>query len=101
MLFDKRQYERRTKELFDELGIRGVAYKNASNRKQKLVRALQELNGVRLTSGWVSEARIERTVDKKDYKVIFRKTGALGLSRRNKVEKGRVVEAVRATKSVS
>jgi len=65
ILFDKRQYERRTKELFDELGIRGIAYKNASNRKQKLVRALQELNGVRLTSGWVSEARIERTADKK------------------------------------
>jgi len=27
ILFDKRQYERRTKELFDELGIRGIAYK--------------------------------------------------------------------------
>lgn len=93
MLFDKRQYERRTKELFDDLGIRGVAYKNASNRKQKLVRALQELNGVRLTSGWVSEARLERTADKKDYKVVFRKTGALGLSRRNRVEEGSVVEA--------
>ena len=100
MLFDKRQYERRTKELFDELGIRGVAYKNASNRKQKLVRALQELNGVRLTSGWVSEARIERTADKKDYKVIFRKTGALGRSHRNKVEEGSVAEVPTPPKNV-
>lgn len=74
MLFGKAQYERKTAELFDDLGIRGVAYKNPSNRKQKLLAALKELHGVQLTSGWISEAMIERTKDGKDYKVVFRKS---------------------------
>src|SRR5205823_3711023 len=76
MLYGKSQYERRTAELFDELGLKGKAYKNPSNRKQKLQAALKELNGVRLTSGWISEARIERTKDDIDYKIVFRKSAS-------------------------
>ena len=87
ILFDKRQYERRTKELFDDLGIKGVAYKHVANRKQKLTKALKELHGVRLTSGWIREARLERTKDGKDYKVIFQKSaGTLRLSRGQRQE---------------
>jgi hypothetical protein len=76
MLFGKTHYERRTRELFDDLGLKGTAYKNASNRKQKLAAALKELQGVRVTSGWISEAAIERTKDGKDYKIVFRKSAA-------------------------
>jgi hypothetical protein len=76
MLYGKSQYERRTGELFDDLGLKGAAYKNASNRKQKLIPALKELQGVRITSGLISEALIERTKDGKDYKVVFRKSAA-------------------------
>jgi hypothetical protein len=76
MLFGKSQYERRTLELFDELGLKGKAYKILSNRKQKLIPALKELTGVPVTSGWISEATLERTKDGKDYKVVFRKTAA-------------------------
>jgi hypothetical protein len=76
MLYGKSQYERRTLELFDELGLKGTAYKNPSNRKQKLIPALKELAGVQVTSGWISEATLERTKDGKDYKVVFRKAAA-------------------------
>jgi hypothetical protein len=74
MLFGKLQFERRTEELFNDLGLTGGAYKNRSNRRQKLERALKELRGVRLTSGWISEARIERTKDEKDFKIVIKKS---------------------------
>ena len=59
MLYGKTQFERRSAELFEELGLRGKAYKNVSDRKRKLESAMVELRGVRLTSGWISEAKID------------------------------------------
>jgi hypothetical protein len=76
MLFGKTQFERRTAELFDELGLKGKAYKNVSDRKRKLESAIAELRGARLTSGWISEANLERTKDEKDYKVVFKKSAS-------------------------
>ena len=67
------QYERRTKLLFDDLGLKGVAYRNSSNRKQRLEIAMRELQSVRLSTGVLVEARLEKTKDRQDYKVVFRK----------------------------
>lgn len=78
ILSDKMAYERRTKELFDDLCITGKAYKNPSNRKQLLTRALKELQGVPLSRGGIiAVANLARTKDEKDYKVVFRKGSAV------------------------
>lgn len=74
MLARSDHYERRTKELFEDLGLRGTAYRKPSNRKQQLDRALRELNGVPLSTGLLSSATISRTANLKDFKVIFHKT---------------------------
>lgn len=70
-------YERKTIELFADLGISGKTYKFASKRKQALDPALKELQGVPLSKGGViASATLERTKDNKDYKVVFRKGSA-------------------------
>jgi hypothetical protein len=73
IMADKSSYERRTKELFEDLGLGGKAYANRSNRKQVLERALRELQGAPLTTGRIVSAELEMTKDKKDYKVVIRK----------------------------
>lgn len=68
-------YERRTRELFfDDLGLEGKAYKNASKRKQNLLPALKELQGVQLSTGFITSIKLERTVDGKDYKIVVDKS---------------------------
>jgi hypothetical protein len=71
ILADKTKYERRTKELFEDLGLEGKAYQNAANRKQKLKSALNELEGTPLTTGRIASATLERTKDGKDYKIVI------------------------------
>jgi len=73
IMSDKTLYERRTKELFDDLGLEGKAYKNPSNRKQVLDRALKEMQGIPLTTGALTIAKLQETNDGKDWKVVFRK----------------------------
>ena len=77
ILADKTQFERRSLELFGDLGLRGKAYRNPSNRKQILAPALKELEGAFLTTGMISSATLERTKDDKDYKVVFKKSRRL------------------------
>lgn len=67
-------YERRSRELFDDLGLKGQEYTKRFERKRKLEKALRELRNVRLSKGGVIEvAAIERTKDGTDYKVVFHK----------------------------
>ncbi len=74
ILADKSHYERRTRELFQDLGLEGVAYRNASNRRQRLLPALKELEGVPLSKGGeIAAATLERTKDGTDFKVVFHK----------------------------
>jgi hypothetical protein len=72
-------YERRTKELFDDLGLEGKSYGYPSNRKQRLQSALTELRGIPLSTGTLTSATIVKTKDGKDYKVVFEKNGQLEL----------------------
>ena len=73
MLFDKSRYERRSRELFDDLGLKNVEYNHMYERKRALSKALKELEGIRLSSGVLRSATIEKTKDGKDYKVLLSK----------------------------
>lgn len=87
---DKTLYERRTRELFEDLGLKGKAYIKPSKRKQMLTPALVELQGIPLSRGRITAATIEKTKDKLDYKVVFRKghraNGAEPLTQNREVE---------------
>ena len=72
-------YERKTKELFDDLGLDGESYKHPSKRKQALHNPLKELTGVRLTTGIITTATLERTKDGTDFKLIVRKSARMSL----------------------
>lgn len=71
IMANKTHFERRTKELFEDLHIEGKEYKYLSVRKRILEKALKELQGVFLSTGVLLEARLEKTKDEKDYKVVF------------------------------
>jgi len=59
-------YERRTKELFADLGLEGRKYAYPSGRKQLLEPAMPELEGLPLSNGFlIRSAGLERTVDGK------------------------------------
>ncbi len=73
VISDKASYERRTAELFEDLGLEGGAYTQPSKRKQMLEPALKELQGVQLTTGTITTAQLAKTKDGKDYKLIVRK----------------------------
>ena len=70
ILADKTRYERRTKELFLDLGIDGSAYRYPSKRAQTLEPALKELEGCPLSTGVLKAITLERTKDGSDYKIV-------------------------------
>ena len=70
ILADKIRYERRTKELFLDLGIDGTAYRYPSKRAQTLEPALRELEGCPLSTGVLKTITLERTKDDSDYKIV-------------------------------
>lgn len=77
ILNDKPIYERRSKELFEDLSISGKEYVYPSARKRVLDKALKELAGKQISSGGIiAAATVEKTKDGKDYKVVFRKGSA-------------------------
>ena len=73
VMFDKQRYERKSKELFDDLGLNNPEYAHMYERKRALVKALKELVGIPMSSGVLKSAEIEKTKDKSDYKVVFQK----------------------------
>ncbi len=67
-------YERRTKELFADLGLEGKKYAYPGGRKQLLEPAIAELQNAPLTNGHViRNVALERTVDGKDYKLVVKR----------------------------
>jgi hypothetical protein len=68
--------EWRTENIFKELGLEGKDYHKPSVRKRTLERAIEELNGKRLSSGGLLKVEIDEAKDKSkktDYKLIFEK----------------------------
>jgi hypothetical protein len=76
ILFDKSKYERKTRALFDDLGLKNAEYLHMYERKRAIEKALKELQGIRLSNGVLKSATIEKTVDGKDYKVSFSKSAS-------------------------
>jgi hypothetical protein len=74
IMADKPRFERCTRELFEDLGLKGAAYRHPSKRKQNLESAFRELTGIMLTTGVLKSATIEKTKDGKDYKAVFQKS---------------------------
>lgn len=67
-------YEKKTKELFADLGLEGKKYAYPGGRKQILEPAIAELVNAPLTNGNViRSATLERTVDGKDYKLVVKR----------------------------
>ena len=73
IMADKTHYERRTKELLEDLNLEGKEYQYLSRRKRILEKALKELQGVLISTGILKEAYLEKTKDEKDLKVVFKK----------------------------
>jgi len=76
MLARKDAYERRTKDLFVDLGLNNPQYSRQYERYRALKKAVVELQGVRLSTGVLKVAGVEKTLDGLDYKVVFRKSAA-------------------------
>ena len=73
IMADKRRYARRTQELFTDLGLCGSDYARLYERKRALSGAIAELRGVSLTTGVITAIAIEKTQNKKDYKLTVSK----------------------------
>jgi hypothetical protein len=66
-------YERTSKGLFDDLHLEGEkGYKYASQRKQKLEKAMKEIAGKEISTGMLS-LKLEKTVDGTDWKLVARR----------------------------
>ena len=74
IMADKYHFERCTRELFEDLGLKGASYRNPSKRKQNLESAFRELTGIMLTTGVLKSLTIVKTKDGKDYKAVFQKS---------------------------
>ena len=83
IMADKTRFERRTRELFEDLGIDGSTYRYRSKRAQILEPALRELDGVPVPTG-VLYVTLEQTVDKTDFKIVVTKTRGTINSRKKK-----------------
>ena len=83
IMSDKTRFERRSRELLQDLGIDGVTYRYPSKRAQILEPALRELSGVPVPTG-VLYASLERTVDDTDFKIVVTKARRAMAGRKKK-----------------
>src|SRR5438067_8737048 len=51
MLADKVKYERKSRELFNDLGLKNPEYNHMYERRRALEKAVVELRGIRLSTG--------------------------------------------------
>lgn len=73
ILSDKLSYERTTQGVFEDLALESETYARSFERRRKLEPALRELLGKPLSTGVITVARLERTRDGSEDKVVFRK----------------------------
>lgn len=90
ILATKPRYERKSRELLAEIGLKNKEYSRIYERRRVLERALVELRGAQLSTGVVKKAEIERTRDGKDYKVVFEKGYARSAKKAAVAEEGSV-----------
>jgi hypothetical protein len=88
---DKTYYERRSENLFDDIGLDDNEYKWLSARKRILLVAIQELKKIPFPCG-ILQVSIEETVDKSDWKLVVRKLSVK--SEISKVKKAKEIAQV-------
>ena len=71
VMADKNEYIRRSKELFEDLGLMSKRYRYPSPRKTALEKVKEELIGKPLTTGKLIEISLKPTKEKKDFKIRF------------------------------
>lgn len=74
MLANRSRYERCTRELFEDLGLKNADYAHMHKRKRAIDSPLKELVGLRISTGIITGAVVEKTADKRDYKIIITKS---------------------------
>ncbi|MBI4707174.1 MAG: replication initiator protein A [Candidatus Omnitrophica bacterium] len=72
VMADKDYYERKTEGLFSDLEL--AEYNRPSQRKRLLESVLKEIEGEELSTGILEYARLKKTKDDKDWKVVFKKS---------------------------
>jgi hypothetical protein len=71
---DITSYEKRTKELFADLGLEGKEYAYQSARKRILEKAIAELENAPLSNGaTIASVTLQKTADGKDYKLVAKR----------------------------
>lgn len=71
---DITSFEKRTKELFADLGLEGKEYAYQSARKRTLEKAIAELENAPLSNGaTIARVTLEKTADGKDYKLVAKR----------------------------
>lgn len=85
ILANKQRYERCTKELFEDLGLKNADYQFMHKRKRAIEGPLKEILNLRISTGVIAVATIVKTNDKKDYKIIVEKSAA---SKADQIEVG-------------
>ena len=83
IMADKTKYERVSKGVLEDIRLEWEkAYPYPSDRKRALAPAVKELNGQPITTG-VLKLTLERTKDKKDWKLVARKTPSAAPERKH------------------
>lgn len=91
---DKVYYERKSENLFDDIGLEGEEYKFASARRRILLTAVEELREISFQMG-ILEISIEETVDGSDWKLVVKRFPVKpGTNRTQKVKEAVKVEEV-------
>ena len=71
---DITSYKKRTKELFEDLGLEGKKYIYPAGRKQTLEPAIAEIENAPLSNGLtIASVKLEKTADGKDYKLVAKR----------------------------
>ncbi len=71
---DIKTYERKTKELFEDLGLEGKEYVYQSARKRIIEKAILELRNIPLSNGFqISSVTLQKTKDGTDYKLVVKR----------------------------
>jgi hypothetical protein len=71
---DITSFEKRTKELFADLGLEGKEYAYQSARKRTLEKAIAELENAPLSNGAIiASVTLQKTADGKDYKLVAKR----------------------------
>lgn len=73
VMYDKIYYERKSENLFDDIGLDSEEYKKPSARKRILLIAIKELKEIPFPGG-ILEIGLELTKDKWDWKLTVKKT---------------------------